>query len=60
MKEIIPNGTEVLIFRYIKNSNIKLNEISFIKRHVVSSKTSDDLTYQWKNSSTKTKKSFTL
>lgn len=45
MKEIIPNGTEVLVFIDNKNYNQKLSEIDFVKGKIISSKESDDLSY---------------
>ena len=45
MKEIIPNGTDVLIFIDNKNYNEKTSEINFIKGKIISSKQSDDLSY---------------
>jgi len=41
---IIPNGTEVLIFKYIREWD-KQNEENYIIGTIQSSKTSDDLSY---------------
>ena len=45
MEEIIPNGTEVLIFRYIREWKTKQDDEHFIMGIIQSSNESDDLSH---------------
>lgn len=45
MKEVIPNGTEVLIFHYIREWGTDQDESNYVKGVIQSSKESYDLSY---------------
>ena len=45
MDKIIPNGTEILIFRYFKSYRNYQDDLNFIKGVIITSKQSEDLSY---------------
>ena len=45
MTKVIPNGTEVLIFKHFKSYKIEQDDINFIKGIIICSKESEDLSY---------------